>query len=173
MGGGSSASHAFARGRLSATTSDGSVSQLLTANYLTDWLFKLGRLNCYWPSRAQSFLATVCSRSMTKIFVSSQACMCVYKWGLLFDERGVSLFMQALRLLYRSFSTSIFALSRRPGHYGLCVPLITALYEVTFIHDIQRVSVNADLCSRLCFNLCNYSETAVSQLNGRKHDRRE
>jgi hypothetical protein len=29
-------------------------------------------------------------------------------------------FMQALRLLHRSFSTGISALSRRPGHYGLC-----------------------------------------------------
>jgi hypothetical protein len=26
---------------------------------------------------------------------------------------------------------------------------------------------------RLCLNLCNYSETAVSQLNGRRTDRRQ
>jgi hypothetical protein len=41
--------------------------------------------------------------------------------GPLYDEGGVGLSMQALRLLHRSFSTSISALSRRPGHYGLCI----------------------------------------------------
>jgi hypothetical protein len=84
-------------------------------------------------------------------------------------RRGRS--MQTLRLLHRSFGTSISALSRRPGHYGLCASLITALYSVTFIQGIQRFPVNAGLCSRLCLNLCNYSETAVSQLNGRRPDR--
>jgi hypothetical protein len=57
-------------------------------------------------------------------------------------------------------------LSQCPGHYGLCAFFVTALYYVTFIQGIQRFSVNEGLCSRLCLNLCNYAETAVSQLNG-------
>jgi hypothetical protein len=39
--------------------------------------------------------------------------------------------------------------------------------------SIQRFPVNAGLCSRLCLNLRKYSETAVSQLNGRRPDRRK
>jgi hypothetical protein len=33
-----------------------------------------------------------------------------------------------------------------------------------------EVSCHAGLCSRLCLNFCNYSETAVSQLNRRRPD---
>jgi hypothetical protein len=44
---------------------------------------------------------------------------------------------------------------------------------LTFIQDIQMTSINAGFCSRLCFNLFNYSETAVSQPNGHGPDRRQ
>jgi hypothetical protein len=37
---------------------------------------QVGRLNCCWPSPAHSFLASVFTRSMTKIFVFSQTCTC-------------------------------------------------------------------------------------------------
>jgi hypothetical protein len=69
-------------------------------------------------------------------------------------------------LLHRSVGTSTSAFSQRSGHYGIYAPFVTALYYVTSIHDIQRfsVNVNAGLCSRLCLNLFNYFETAVSQL---------
>jgi hypothetical protein len=42
-----------------------------------DWLASVGRLNCCWTSPAQSFLASVSSRSMTKIFVLSYTCTCL------------------------------------------------------------------------------------------------
>jgi hypothetical protein len=71
---------------------------------------------------------------------------------------GVDVSAQALRLLHRSLRTSKSALSRRPGRYGLCAPYITTLYYVSFIHGIQRFSVNAGLCSRL-------SIPAVGRLN--------
>jgi hypothetical protein len=86
---------------------------------------------------------------------------------------GVGLSIHAPRLLHRSFSTSISALSRRPGHYELRASFVTTLFYVTFIRGIQRFPVNAGLCSRSCLNLCNYSETAVGQLNGRRPDRRQ
>lgn len=35
---------------------------------------------------------------------------------------------------------------------------------------MQTFSVIADLCSMLIHNLCSYSETAVSQLNGHRPD---
>jgi hypothetical protein len=38
---------------------------------------------------------------------------------------------------------------------------------------MHRISLNAGFCSRLCLNLYNFSETAVSQLNGRRPDRRQ
>jgi hypothetical protein len=38
---------------------------------------------------------------------------------------------------------------------------------------MQRTSVNAGSSGRLCLNLFNHSETAVSHLNGRTPDRRE
>jgi hypothetical protein len=95
-----------------------------------------------------------------------------YSWfQMILNDFGLS--MQALHLSHRSFSTSIHALSRRPGHYGpygLCGSFVTALYKVPFIQGIQRFPVNAGLCSRLCLNLCHYSETAVSQLNGWRPD---
>jgi hypothetical protein len=50
---------------------------------------------------------------------------------------------------------------------------VTAQYEVTFIQGIERFYINAGLCSRLFLNLCNYSENAVSQLNGRRRDHRQ
>jgi hypothetical protein len=60
--------------------------------------------------------------------------------------------------------------SQRPGPYGHCAPFVTAICQVTFRQYIQWVSVNAGLCSRLCLNLFNHSETAVSQLIGRRPD---
>jgi hypothetical protein len=69
-------------------------------------------------------------------------------------------------------SISMSMLSWQPCHYGLCAFFVTALYYVTFMQCIQRFPVNEGLCSRLCLNLCNYSETAVSQPNGCRLDRR-
>jgi hypothetical protein len=66
----------------------------------------------------------------------------VSKWGLLFDEGGVGLSM-----LHRSFSTSISALSRRPGHYGHCAPVVTALSNI-----YTEVSCQYRLVRRLCLN---------------------
>jgi hypothetical protein len=40
----------------------------------TGWL--VGRVVCYWPSPAQSFLFSVSSRSMTKIFILFYTCIC-------------------------------------------------------------------------------------------------
>jgi hypothetical protein len=45
--------------------------------------------------------------------------------------------------------------------------------HLTFILGIRRFPVNKGLCCRLCLNLSNYSETAVSQPNGRMPDRRQ
>jgi hypothetical protein len=109
-----------------------------------DWLM-VGRL-VKSPS-AQWFLASVSSRSMDKVFVLSD--MNVFRIGPSSSMRERSVF------LYRRYicCKSIFALSRRPCHYGL------------------RFPVNNGLCSRLCLNSRNYSETAISQLNGRRFDR--
>jgi hypothetical protein len=63
------------------------------------------------------------------------------------------------------FYVCISALSQRPGHYGPYAQLVTAVYQAIFMQHIQRFSVNEILCSRLCLNLCNCSETAVTQLN--------
>jgi hypothetical protein len=43
-------------------------------------------------------------------------------------------------------------------------PIWTPPLIIRIMRDIQRFSVNQRLWSRLCLNLCNYSETAVSQL---------
>jgi hypothetical protein len=53
-------------------------------------------------------------------YLSSPRHVHVSKWGLLFDKVWVGLSMWVLHFLYRSFSTSISALPRCPGHYGLC-----------------------------------------------------
>jgi hypothetical protein len=53
-----------------------------------------------------------------------------------------------------------------PGHYGLCASFVTLLKQVTFIQG-------EGLCSRLCLNLCNYSESGASQLNGPRPDSRQ
>jgi hypothetical protein len=133
---------------------------------------QVGRLNCCWPSPAQSFLALVSSTSVTEIFVPSKTCTCFEMGPPLRRRRGRSSFVGAM-LLHRSFSTSISALLRRPNHYGLCASFVTAVYKVTVIQVIQRFPVNEGFCSRLYFNLCNYSETAVNQLNGRRPHRRQ
>jgi hypothetical protein len=57
------------------------------------------------------------------IFILSPIHVRVSKWRLLF---GLS--AQVLRLLHSSFSTTISALSRRPGHYGICASFVTAFY---------------------------------------------
>jgi hypothetical protein len=51
-----------------------------------------------------------------------------YKWIFRFDEgRGRSLCVGPTFVCH-SFSASISALSRRPGHYGHCAPFVNALY---------------------------------------------
>jgi hypothetical protein len=67
------------------------------------------------------------SRAMNKNFILSQTCTCS-EMGPLFDEGGVCLPTWALGFLFRSYSTNISAVSRRPGRYGLCAPFVTALY---------------------------------------------
>jgi hypothetical protein len=47
-----------------------------------------------------------------------------------------------------NFSTNIPALSRTPGHYGLCAFFITALHY-PYVQDIQRFCVNAGLWNSL------------------------
>jgi hypothetical protein len=47
---------------------------LVASNRRRPWipsLASVGRLNCYWPSSARSFLASVSSRSMAKTFIPS------------------------------------------------------------------------------------------------------
>jgi hypothetical protein len=39
----------------------------------------VGQLNCCWPLPAQSCLASVSSRSVTKIFILAYTCTC-FKW---------------------------------------------------------------------------------------------
>jgi hypothetical protein len=121
----------------------------------------VGRLNCCWSSPTQSFLPWLQSpRDPWTRIVFSHRHIHVSKWALLFAEGRVDLSMLALRLLHRSFSTSISALSRRPGQYGLCAPFVTPLYKARFIQHTERFSFSVGLCSRLCLNLCNYFETA-------------
>jgi hypothetical protein len=78
-------------------------------------------------SPAQSFLASVSSRSMTKIYVLCWTCTCLEMGPPLWRGKG-SVFLCSCCLLHRSFSTSISALSRRPAHYELCASFVTALY---------------------------------------------
>jgi hypothetical protein len=61
-----------------------------------------------------------------------------------------------------------------PRCQGIQVTLCTLCNWIilTFMEGIRKFSVIAGLCSRLCLNLCNYSEIAICQLNGRKPDRR-
>jgi hypothetical protein len=90
------------------------------------WIPQLPFSLPHWMAHGLLFLASVSSRSVTKIFTLSWTF--VSKWGLLFDEGGVGVSMWALRLLRRSFSSSVSALSRRPGHYGLCASFVTILH---------------------------------------------
>jgi hypothetical protein len=54
----------------------------------------VGRLNCYWPSPAQSFLASVSSGSMTKIFyLYSPLDMYVFRNGASSSTRDGSIFL--------------------------------------------------------------------------------
>jgi hypothetical protein len=39
--------------------------------------------------------------------------------------------------------------------------------------NAYTISVDADLCNRFCLSIFNYSETDVSQLNGRRPDCRQ
>jgi hypothetical protein len=111
----------------------------------------VGLSNCCWPRPAQSFLSSVSSRSMTKIFLLfSPRHVGVSKWGLLFDEGGVGLFVYALCLLHCSFSTSISALSRRPIHYGLCIFCHSVVGIATsYGLDDQGVGVRVPVGSRI------------------------
>jgi hypothetical protein len=59
----------------------------------------VGRLTCCWPSPPQSFLASGLAENCDQVF-----------------------FFCSL------LSTSISALPRHPGHYGLCASFVTALY---------------------------------------------
>jgi hypothetical protein len=137
--------------------------------YDPTWL-SVSRLNCCWPSPAQSFLASVSLRSMTKIFILSQTSMCFEMGPPLQWTRGRSFYVGTTFFLHHNFSMSIYMLS------WLLWTLCTLCHCTTLsnvMQTIQRFPVNEGLCRRLCLNLCNYSETAFSQLNGRRPDRRQ
>jgi hypothetical protein len=131
----------------------------------------VGRLNCCWPSSAQSFLASVSSRSTTKIFILSQTCTYFEMGRPLRRERfrsfcaGATFVAPQFRHEYIRFGTASRSLWT-PHPLSLHCSNICARYT-------ERFPVNAGLCSTLCLNLCNYSETAISQLNGRRPDRRQ
>jgi hypothetical protein len=123
----------------------------------------VGMLNCCRPSPAQSFLASVSSRSMLNIFIISGTCTSL-ELGLPF------------RLGWgRSFYVGVTLVG---GAYPRCHSVQVTMHSVHplslhYIQVIQKLPVNAGLCSRLFLNLCNYSETEVSQLNGRRSGRRQ
>jgi hypothetical protein len=53
-----------------------SVGQLVSQSVSQSVVWLVGRLNCCSPSPAQSFLASISSMSMTKIFMLSYICTC-------------------------------------------------------------------------------------------------
>jgi hypothetical protein len=74
-----------------------------------DYIWSVGQLNCCWPSPAQSFLVSVSSRSMTKIFILYM--YMIQNGASFYDEGGVSISMQ-VHLMHHSFSMSIPVLSQ-------------------------------------------------------------
>lgn len=54
--------------------------------------------------------------------------------------------------------------------YGLYASFVIAPYNVTFIQGTKKFPVDAGLYNRLCLNLINNSETAISQFIGRRPD---
>jgi hypothetical protein len=68
------------------------------------------------------------SDSLQTVFFLSYTCTCLRNRAYSSTRGGVCLSVEALRLLHRSFSTSISALSQRPGPYGHCAPFVTALF---------------------------------------------
>jgi hypothetical protein len=88
----------------------------------------VGRLNRCWSSTAQSFFYSglfeihdqrICSLLDVYVFRNGASSS---------TSGGIGLSAQALRLLHRSFSTSMSALSRRPGHCRLCASSVTELW---------------------------------------------
>jgi hypothetical protein len=81
--------------------------------------------------------------------------MYVFRNGASSSTRKEFVFLriQALGLLHGSFSTNKSSSLRRSGHYRLCASFFTELCKEIFIQDIQKLSVNAGLCSSLCLNL--------------------
>jgi hypothetical protein len=99
----------------------GSESELL-------YTWPVGRLNCYWPSPAQAFLASGLVETFDQDFCYLLDLYMFRNGGLLFDEgRGRSLSGGAT-FVSPCFSTSISALSQRPGPYGHCAPFVTPLF---------------------------------------------
>jgi hypothetical protein len=83
----------------------------------------VSRLNCCWSSPAQSFLASGLVETFDQDFLSlSWTCTCLRNGASSRTSGGVGLSVEALRLLHRSLSTRISALSQHPGPYGHCPP---------------------------------------------------
>jgi hypothetical protein len=94
------------------------ISQLTINSYLQlSNLNSVSRLNCCWPSPAQSFLASVSSRSMTKIFV-----LCFEMGPPLRREMGRSFYVGAtevrVRVRVRVRVTLLLAVYRRSVRLG-------------------------------------------------------
>jgi hypothetical protein len=109
-------------------------------------------------------------------FLFSPKYVRVQKSGLLFNEGGeVDLSVQALHLLYRSFSTGISALSRRPSqwwelcslcHYSTLSNIYTVYVYRGFL-SMQACAAGHDLTYLII------TETSISQLIAHRLDRRQ
>jgi hypothetical protein len=97
-------------------------------------------------------------------------CVFVFKWRLLFSETVFGLSLQVLCLLHHSFSTITSVLWGLPRLLWILCTLCQCTI-LTLIQDTQRSSVIAGLWSKLHLIFFNYSESAVSQLNGFNPDR--
>jgi hypothetical protein len=97
-------------------------------------LLVVSRLNCCWHSPAQSFFPPGLVETHDQ-HLYSLLDMYVFRNGVSSSARGVGvgISLWAARLLHRSFSTSISALSRRPGHYRFCGPFVTGLCLFAFM----------------------------------------
>jgi hypothetical protein len=96
----------------------------------SDFLGLVGRLNCCWSSPAQPFLASDLVETFGQDFFPRHV-------GASSSTRGrVGLSVEVLRLLQRSFTTRLSALSQRSGPYRHCGRFVTA--QVTLRSTVNR-----------------------------------
>jgi hypothetical protein len=148
---------------------------LMTVSQLSQlWLLSqvVSQLNCCRPLPAQSFLASGLVHIYDQDFCSLLGIYVFSSGASSLMREGVGFSVYVLYLLHHSFSMSISMLSQHPADHGLCAPFVTALCYVTFIQNIQRISVNVGLCCRLYLNFSTILKL-VSQLIGRRPDRRQ